>query len=158
MWLTWVVSQYSQPELHDPEGCIIPSTPLGKWKERETQTVNKKITVCNSSFRDKLDIGFLFCCACFLWESRSARGLINSDIFWKSFNIDLIEEWWAMLILQPHFQKELVIPMTFLTTGKYAVLGNNSNLEKTWNDWTVKDYNFFLNFASMVRHFYDNTI
>ena len=44
-----------------------------------------------------------------------------------------------MLILQPHFQKELVIPMTFLTTGKYAVLGNNSNLEKTWNDWTVKD-------------------
>lgn len=44
-----------------------------------------------------------------------------------------------MFILQPHFEKELVIPVTFLTTGKYEVLDNNLNLEKTWNDWTVKD-------------------
>lgn len=42
------------------------------------------------------------------------------------------------------FKKQLLILVTFLTTGKYVVFHNYLNLEKTWNNWTLKDLPCFV--------------
>lgn len=36
------------------------------------------------------------------------------------------------------------IPVTTSTTDKYTLLDSNLNLEKTWNEWTLKDLPCFV--------------